>query len=202
MLRMSRFLMLVGAAALLMGMTVTAFAQQQQRRRSQFRGPLPAAVYKKIGADDAQLKKIQSARETRQKAIEAARTLEGQERRQAFQKAGQAYNQTVQSILTTEQKSKLEKLMMEARNYRGLGQMSVAILVVDGLTGDQKSKLKSLSDKYAPEWEKLRGQQGSREARRALSMSVGKDVNAVLNAEQQKQLRAATQVRRRRPTNQ
>jgi Spy/CpxP family protein refolding chaperone len=134
--------------------------------------------------------------------MEGARTLTGPDRRMAMQKAGEDYQTALNGILTPAQKTKLQALMAEARELRGLGPIGQQLLSVKpALTADQKSKVKAIAAKYQPEMQNFRrgrggpgggaagGDPNARTERRALMEKVAAEVKAVLTPEQQSTLR-------------
>lgn len=207
--------LLAGAACL--SPQPRAFAQQQQQARPggmfgqvsvlQMTPPLQA----KLKLTEEQKSKVDGLRkklqETRMAAVQEAQN--GGDQMAAFQKvaAAQRASETeAEALLTEEQKKNLAGMKEQAMQLRGLGRSAVGLLGVDGLTDDQKAKLKALSDDSAAKARELfqsAAQGGDRQAavQKLLAMQAESEtaVKKLLTADQAKQFEAALPAQMRRP---
>lgn len=136
--------------------------------------------------------------------------------RQALQQQMRTLNEKsdaeAMALFTPDQKKQYTEMKTEAESYSGLGRASVALLSVEGLTGDQKTKLKALSqDGAVKRREALQSAQGGdfgaiREKMQAMEAESMATIKKILNPAQGKQLDTAIQElpapgRRRRQNN-
>jgi hypothetical protein len=159
----------------------------------------------KLALTDEQKTKLATARDAmRQQTREAFQGGQDADRQAALQKL-QAIRQKAEAdaaaLLTAEQKPKYEAMKKMSEEYQGLGRHSVGLLGVDGLTDDQKSKLKALAADIGAKRRELFQGGNFQEALpkiRELDMQTATAVGNILTADQLKQ-HNATMPQMRRP---
>lgn len=145
-------LALVGALSL--ALATGSYAQQGRGRRPQ--GMLTTAVIARLNLNDEQKTKVQAAGEAYAKAAQEANALTTpKEKRQANTKARSEYLAAVNGALNDEQKKQLEAFQAEAKELTAMMGTSGNQMVGLNLTAEQKTKVKEIADKYAPERQKL-----------------------------------------------
>ena len=170
---------------------------------------LPAPLATKLKLTDEQKSKLDSSRGGIRTAIQEARQSGGdqQANRQKMQEVAQKANADALAVLTPEQKTTFTAWQAEAAKYQGLGRAGIGLLSVEGLSDDQKSKLKTLGTETGEKRRTLfqSAQGGDRQAvfqqMRALETDTESAVRKILTEDQVKQFDAGLppQIGQRRP---
>lgn len=141
-------------SALSLALATASFAQQGRGRRPQ--GMLTTAVIARLNLNEEQKTKITTAGEAYIKAAQDANALTTpKEKRQANTKARTEYLAVVTAALNDEQKKQLEAFQAEAKELTAMMGQGGNQMVGLNLTAEQKTKIKEIADKYAPERQKL-----------------------------------------------
>ena len=207
---------LIAACGLLAG---PAGAQQQQRRQGQGQGRFggglfggqgvtlmaaPAPVQEKLKLDAGQKEKLAAIREKMSAEMRANFQGGGQGQRpgpeviQKITAMREKSESEAVALLSPDQKKQWDGMKADAEKYQGIGRGSMALMAVDGLTADQKSKLAALAQEIqGKRREMLQGaaQGGDRQAvgqkMRELDTQTTDAVKKILTPEQAKQYDAA-----------
>src|SRR5690349_9277878 len=124
------------AGGMVFGLAVAASAQRANR--GQRGGAMSTALLQRLNLTADQQTKLKTAGDTYRADLEKARALtDTQARRGAMRTARQNFQTAMDGILTADQKSQLQKLRDEAREYQGLGPMGTQLVALN-LTDDQK----------------------------------------------------------------
>jgi len=113
----------------------------------------------------------------------------GQGARDQLRELNQKAEAEALAVFTADQKKTYEGWKAEAEPYQGLGRTHVALLVVTGLSADQKKQLKDLGAAIQAKRPQP-GQGGGREAFQALEQETQAGIKKILNADQAKQFDA------------
>lgn len=202
---MNRKFMPIAALALAAGLAGAVQAQGFQGRRG---GDglsllqLPAPLQEKLQLTSDQKAKLEAMRAASREKMQAAfqeaqQAADRQAAQQKIQELRRSLDAEAEAVLSDEQKPKYTAWKTEAAAYPGIGRSAVALLMVDGITADQKSKLKSLSqERQAAQRELFQSLQGvdgpaRREKMQAAQAETEAGVKKVLDANQQAQYDAA-----------
>lgn len=214
-MRLHRVLSTVMASLALVLACVPASAQQQGGRgRGRGEGlslmRLPAPLAEKLGLNAEQKTKLEALSQKVRAEGEAIRASAGNDRQAAAAKLRDLNMKTdaeASAILSPDQKKIWDGWAADHREIAGLGRPATALLMVAGLSGEQKGKLKTLSTETGEKRRQLfEGAQGGnnpelRQKAQAMETETLAAIKAVLNADQVKQFDAALtalpQVRRR-----
>jgi len=178
-----------------------AYAQQQPQSRPAGMSSqvnllqLPPALQAKLKLTADQKGKIAGIRKklAETSAAVAQEVEKGGERRAAVRKdlaARQAAETEAEAALTDAQKSSFAGMKEQVAQWRGLGRAATALVAVEGLTEDQKGKLKALAAETAAKArEILRGEDRRASLRKvqAMQMETEESVKKLLTADQVKQ---------------
>lgn len=196
-------------------------AQAQQGGRGRGRGGiqlslmrLPAPLADKLALSAEQKSKLAAIGEKLQADTAAARQSAGGDRQAAMQKTREltmAAQTEASALLNADQKKNWEAWAAMHREIAGLGRSATALLMVNGLTDDQKGKLKTLAETTQGKRRELfQGAQGGnnpelREKAMALETETQTAIKAILTGDQPTQfeagLAAIPQGRRRQNQN-
>jgi Spy/CpxP family protein refolding chaperone len=187
-----RFLVATATLALTLSLSPSAFAQG---KKGAARGGIPQAFLNKLELTAEQQAKVASASEQLAKDTAAANALtDKKEKRQASNRAKKTFEVAVDATLTPEQRTKLDAMQEQAKEFLGMGPIGNQLVGLD-LTGDQKTKILAIRDKYFPEVDKIKADmKGAADKKpyqqqmRQLTGKIGDEVRAVLTPEQLSQL--------------
>jgi Spy/CpxP family protein refolding chaperone len=177
-----------------------AFAQKGGGRRGG--GTYPPALLNQLNLNADQQAKVKAAADAyRAEQVKFQALPTPKEKRQAQRAARGTYESAVRAALDADQQKKLQTIVAEAREYRGMGPMGMQLAALD-LNADQKTKVKGIAAKYEPELQKARAGAGAdkkaaRMATREVNAKMRTEVMTVLTPEQQKQLRPAGKVKKK-----
>lgn len=180
---------MLGAGILSLGLAAAVFAQ-----RGGAVAPAPPAIVARLGLSPDQEGKLQAAGDALQAELKRIATLSiPQEKRQARKAAAEKYQAALKETLTPDQQKKLDEMLAESRQFRGIGTAGPRMVGL-GLTEDQKTKIKAITDKYGPEIDKLRASRKDATDKKAVGdqlkavdAKMVAEIRDVLTPEQQKQ---------------
>ncbi len=190
---------LMGVLALsLAGNAAAQLGQQRQRGQRAGRGMISTAVLAKLNLTAEQQEKMKAAQEAYTAELQKAQALSTpEEQRQASRQARESYQLALQKLLTADQRKQLQELTAQSAQTRGIGQLGTQLAGLN-LTEEQQKKVKEITAKYQPEFQKLRASQKQTTDRQAVRLHMRElttkmmaEVRAVLTPEQQKQLQPA-----------
>jgi Spy/CpxP family protein refolding chaperone len=192
-MRTIRWGSLLLAGVLSLSLAAAAFAQGAGA------GPraqtIPKAWEVKLNLNDEQKTKLKAAGDAyRTELASAANLTTPKEKRMAARKARETYDAAVNAALTPDQLKLMATLKEDAKQYSAMGVPGNSMAVM-GLSDDQKSKIKTITDKYSPDITKLKAdlkaatdKKPVRDQLDAVTAKMMDEVKAVLTPEQLKQL--------------
>jgi hypothetical protein len=154
---------------------------------------LPAPLAEKLQLTADQKTKFQAIQEKLRTDSEAARQSAGGDRQAAAQKTRELNMKATAeavALLNADQKKTWEAWRADYMGMAGLGRSGVALLMVSGLSDEQKGKLKTLATDTQTKRRALPEGAPSREARMKLETETQTAVKGLLNADQVKQFDA------------
>jgi periplasmic protein CpxP/Spy len=206
---------------LMMGLAVCvaagpALAQQGGRGRNRGDGltllrlPAPLAEKLQITADQkTKLEALGERQRTESAAIRQNAAGDRQAANRQLRELSTKIDAEAAALLNADQRKNWDAWSAEHKNVAGLGRSATALLMVSGLSDEQKGKLKTLAtDTQAKRQQLFQGVQGGaannpelRQKAEALETETQTGVKGVLNADQVKQYEAglAALPQRRRP---
>lgn len=152
---MKRLFLIVALAGAVCAAPLLRAHAQQQRPPVEINSPanlmqLTLPVQTRLKLTEEQKGKIDGIRKKLQEALVAAaqEVKDGGDRLAALQKVTatrRACEAEAEALLTDDQKKTLSGLQEQAAQWTGLGRSTTGLLSVDGLTDEQKAKLKALA---------------------------------------------------------
>jgi Spy/CpxP family protein refolding chaperone len=190
-----RIAAVVMAGAMSLSLAVAASAAKPAKGAKAPAAAVAPIMLEKLDLNADQKAKVKDATVSFQAEQKKAQDLSTpKEKRQALMAARQSYQTALKAVLTPEQQQKLEGMMKEAAEYKGLGRMGNNLVGMN-LTSDQKEKIKTIGDKYEPELAKLRAEQkgatdkaAGRKQMQGVQSKMMDEVKAVLTPEQLSQM--------------
>lgn len=180
---------ILGAGILSLTLATAAFAQQRAAV-----APAPPAIVARLGLNADQEGRVKAAGDALQAELKRIMTLStAAEKRAARKDAGEKYQAALKEVLTPDQQKKLDEMLAESRQFRGMGAAGPRMVGL-GLTEEQKTKIKGITDKYAPEIDKLRAslkdatdKKAVTDQRKEVEAKMVAEIRDVLTPDQQKQ---------------
>jgi Spy/CpxP family protein refolding chaperone len=156
---------------------------------------IPQPWLSKLNLTADQQAKVKDAAAKLQADGQAAAALTTpKEKKQASQKAMQEYQASVSAVLTPDQQKTLAAMRDEARQYSMMGPAGNQLVGLN-LTEEQKTKVKEIAAKHAPEIDRIQASRKGASDKKAVQAELREanakmlsEVKAVLTPEQQKQL--------------
>jgi Spy/CpxP family protein refolding chaperone len=195
------------AAAAVLALVLAAGSVSAQQQRGRFGGGLnglsllrlPAPLATKLHLTDEQKGKLTALGEKLRSEIAEARQAANGDRQALVQKTREIAmrgNTEAAALLTADQKKDWDAWTAEQMKVQGLGRSATALLMVDGLTAEQKEKLVALAKEGQTKRRDLLstlmggGGQEAFQKIRVLDMESQTAVKGVLTADQVKQFEA------------
>jgi hypothetical protein len=188
------------ACTMVIGLAGAAPAQKAQKKAA----VPPAVLLEKLDLTADQQGKLDTATAAYRAETKKVAGVTGKEKRQRTKQARLAYDAAIRSVLTDDQEKSLAAMMQEAEEYRGLGPMG-ARLVGLNLSAEQKSRIRQIAARHAPELEKLKAERKAAADKKSVRPEIRRqqqqmmsEVRAVLTPQQANQLRPAGNGRKRK----